>query len=212
MHANRYKCLAFKVKTCKNCTENIRRHSRKISSPGRRGTRDSCAPGIKFKTYGMKSRNKKDLLGRGHWIRMAHNLCNSWRQDEGSEWFHFIYILCLLFTTEYIHCVCRFRIWHLSHYMPLIKICNVQIIEIWEHLISGGRMYVSLAVIYKSFSSAASNQVQKILKGVFTKYSICQVYDGCSDLRKNSWFQLFQKFWYHIRNDLIGYIAKVASS
>lgn len=96
----------------------------------------------------MKSRNKKDVLGRGHWVRMAFNLCSSWRQDEDSEWFHFIYILYLDFTTQYIHCVCRVRILYLSHFIPLIKIYNGQIIEIWENLISGGQLNVSVAVIY----------------------------------------------------------------
>lgn len=96
----------------------------------------------------MKSRKKKDVLGRGHGVRMVINLCNSWRQDEDSECFHFIYIICLVLTTQCLHCVCRVRILHFSHFIPLIKICNGQIIEICEHLISGGRLNVSTAVIY----------------------------------------------------------------
>jgi hypothetical protein len=58
----------------------------------------------------MKSRKKKDVLGRGHWVRVAINLCNSWRQDKDSGWFLFIYILCLIFTTQYMYCAFRFRI------------------------------------------------------------------------------------------------------
>ena len=97
--------------------------------------------------------------------------------------------------------------------MPLIKICNGQFIEIWEHLISGGQLNVSLVEMHNSFScSAATNQVQNILNGDTIKFFICQVYEELNDVRKKSWFQLFQKTWYHIRNDLIGYIAKVASS
>lgn len=88
--------------------------------------------------------------------------------------------------------------------MPLIKISSGQIIEIWEHLISGGQLNVSLTAIYKSFSSAAINQVQNIIKGKTIKFFICQVYDDLNDVRKKSWFQLFQKIWYHIRNDLVG--------
>lgn len=76
-------------------------------------------------------------MGRGHWVRMAINLCHSWRQDEDSERFHFIYIFCLVFTTQYIRCVCRFRILHLSYFIPPIKICNSQR-KIYENLISGG--------------------------------------------------------------------------
>jgi hypothetical protein len=81
---------------------------------------------------------------------MDINLCNSRRQDEDIEWFHFIYIFCLIFTTKYIHCICRFRILHLSPFIPLVKICNGRSIEICEYFVSGSQFNVSVAVIYSS--------------------------------------------------------------